>query len=95
MDFNPSTTKINETLGSRRDDFPTLLFDLVHNTVWFVFYTCLLRLNNFWKAPQDMPKFNFLQKYQKIAGCVQSAPFMVSDLRSLRNLAHPLWYDLV
>jgi len=63
----PLEKKINEILGSKREDrLSNPFFELVQNTT-LVRFSYLLRLCNFCKAPRDMRKFP--QKCQKIAGC--------------------------
>jgi len=63
----PLENEINKILGSKREDrFSDHFSDLVQN-ICSVRFVYLLRLGNFWKAPQDMRKFP--QKCQKIAGC--------------------------
>ena len=88
----PLENEINKILCSEREDrFSDHFSDLVQN-ICSVRFSYLLRLSIFCQTPRDIRKFP--QKCQKIAG-VERASFMVPDLRSARNLTHPLRNDRV
>ena len=106
----PLENEINKILCSEREDrFSDHFSDLVQNicsvrfsyllrlsilvqNICSVRFSYLLRLSIFCQTPRDIRKFP--QKCQKIAG-VERASFMVPDLRSARNLTHPLRNDRV
>ena len=88
----PLEKEIYEILGSKREDRScNPFFELVQKTCQLHF-SYLLRHGKFCKAPRDMRKFP--QKCQKIAGCWGRTVY-VRNLRSPRNLAHPLRNDPV